>query len=294
MSNSAILRRITPKTKDLGNFNVRRALPVAAQRSIGPWVFFDHFGPAEMAPGEGMNVRPHPHIGLATVTYLFEGTIWHKDSLGSDLDINPGAINLMVAGSGIVHSERNRPEDMARPFAMHGLQLWHALPEDEEEREASFHHYPAEDIPETVLENGAKVRVMMGEGFGLASPVRTFSEVLYYEVDLPEGASVTLPSTPEHGLYVARGAVEIDGEAAALFDMNVMSAGPHEVRAAGGPARFAVVGGTPLGERHIRWNFVGSSLARIEEAARQWREGEFPTVPGDETEFIPLPKEMIF
>ena len=294
MSNSAILRRITPKTKDLGNFNVRRALPVAAQRSIGPWVFFDHFGPAEMGPGEGMNVRPHPHIGLATVTYLFEGTIWHKDSLGSDLDINPGAINLMVAGNGIVHSERNRPEDMARPFAMHGLQLWHALPEDEEEREASFHHYPAEDIPETVLENGAKVRVMMGEGFGLASPVRTFSEILYYEVDLPEGASVTLPSTPEHGLYVARGAVEIDGEAAALFDMNVMSAGPHEVRAAGGPARFAVVGGAPLGERHIRWNFVGSSLARIEEAARQWREGEFPTVPGDETEFIPLPKEMIF
>lgn len=294
MSNTAIVRRIQPKTKDLGNFNVRRALPVAGQRSIGPWVFFDHFGPAEMGPGQGMNVRPHPHIGLATVTYLFDGTIWHKDSLGSDADINPGAVNLMVAGEGIVHSERNRPEDMERSFHMHGLQLWHALPEEHEQVEASFHHYPADDIPETVLENGAKVRLIMGEGFGLQSPVRTFSEILYYEVDLPLGESVALPATPEHGLYVAEGAVEIDGEEAALFEMNVMSAGAHTVTAKGGDARFAVVGGAPLGERFIRWNFVASDMDLIEQAARRWNDGQFPTVPGDETEFIPLPKELIF
>ena len=293
MSN-AVTRRITPKVKDLGEFTVRRSLPVAGQRSVGPWVFFDHFGPARMGPGEGMNVRPHPHIGLCTVTYLFEGTIWHRDSLGSDLDIHPGAVNLMVAGEGIVHSERNRPEDRDGTFDLHGLQLWFALPEDEEQREPSFHHYPAADIPETTLEGGAKVRLIMGEAFGMESPVRTFSETLYYEIDLPAGASVELPATEEHGLYVAQGEVKIDGERATTFDMNILSAGAHTVVATDGPARFAVVGGAPLGERIIRWNFVASDMALIEQAAARWNAGEFPTVPGDETEHIPLPKELIF
>ena len=291
---SPIVRVIEPKIKDLGEFSVRRALPVAGTRSIGPWVFFDHFGPATMGPGHGMNVRPHPHIGLATVTYLFEGTIWHRDSLGSDLDIHPGAVNLMVAGSGIVHSERTRPEHLDGTFDIHGLQLWHALPENEEERDASFHHYPADDIPEASLSGGGTARVMMGEAFGVTSPVRTFSEILYYEVDLPEGASVALPATAEHGLYVAQGRVEIADHVAETFTMNVLASGAQTVTAHAGPARFAVVGGAPLGERHIRWNFVSSSVERIQQAAEQWRAGEFPTVPGDETEYIPLPKEMIF
>ena len=291
---SAIIERLKPKEKDLGEMTVKRALPMITRRSIGPWVFFDHFGPAEFGPGQGMNVRPHPHIGIATVTYLFDGTIWHKDSLGSDTDIDPGAINLMVAGSGIVHSERTRDEQLNGTYRMHGLQLWHALPEHEEEREASFHHYPAGDIPEVGLPGGGTARVMMGSAFGVTSPVRTFSDILYYEIALPDAARVVLPDAEERGLYLVEGSADIDGEATGLFQMSVLSRGDRTVTAKDGPARFAVIGGAPLGERTIRWNFVHSDPARIREAAEQWREGRFPTVPGDETEYIPLPKEMIF
>ena len=290
---TSIKLKLTPHTKDLGAFEVKRAIPQARMRAIGPWVFFDHFGPAELGPGEGMNVRPHPHIGIATVTYLFEGRIHHRDSLGSDQGIEPGAVNLMVCGSGMVHSERTYPDDFHGTYRMHGLQLWHALPDDEEDRHASFHHYASGDIPETRLDGGAVVRVMMGEAFGLRSPVRTFSDILYYEVTLPAGASVTLPGAAEHALYCVDGSVEIDAEPSDRFTMSVMSAGPHTVTART-DARFAVIGGAPLGERHIRWNFVSSDIRKIERAAERWRAGDFPTVPGDATEFIPLPEKMVF
>ncbi|MGB3456982.1 MAG: pirin family protein [Litorimonas sp.] len=285
---------ISPKVKELGDgFKVRRALPTIAQRSVGPWVFFDHFGPVSYAPGQGMDVRPHPHIGIATVTYLFEGEIWHRDSLGNSSPIHPGAINLMVTGNGIVHSERTRDALRASGYDLHGLQLWHALPESEEERDASFHHHPAETIPEKTLDSGAKVRVMIGEAFGMVSPVETFSETLYYEVDLPGGGTVELPSVKESAIYVVEGGVTVDGHPAALFDLSVLEEGSHKV-ATEGRSRFAVIGGAPLGDRIMKWNFVSSRAERIAKAAEQWRNGEFPTVPGDETEHIPLPERMIF
>lgn len=285
---------LKPKVKELGDgFTVRRALPMISHRSVGPWVFFDHFGPVDYAPGEGMDVRPHPHIGIATVTYLFEGEIWHRDSLGNSSPIEPGAINLMVSGSGIVHSERTRSALRAEGYSLHGLQLWLALPDDEEERDASFHHHPADTIPEATLPGGAKVRVMMGTAFGLESPVETFSETLYYEVDLPDGASVTLPEAPEAAMYVVEGDADVDGASADRFVLSILGDGPHLITAKG-RTRFAVVGGVPLGQRHMRWNFVSSRPERIKQAADDWRSGRFPTVPGDETEHIPLPDEMTF
>lgn len=285
---------LKPKVKELGDgFTVRRALPTVGHRSVGPWVFFDHFGPVDYAPGEGIDVRPHPHIGIATVTYLFDGEIWHRDSLGNSAPIHPGAINLMVAGNGIVHSERTRDALRAEGYRLHGLQLWLALPDQEEERDASFHHHPAETIPSAELENGASVRVMMGEAFGLRSPVETFSSTLYYEVDLPDGQSVDLPDTPEHAIYVIEGEAQIGEDISGSFILSILQSGPQSVTAKG-RTRFAVVGGAAVGTRHMRWNFVSSQPERIEEAARKWHNGEFPTVTDDVTEFIPLPKELLF
>ncbi len=289
----SIKQKLVPKTHDLGAFEVRRAVPQARARSIGPWVFFDHFGPAELGPGKGMNVRPHPHIGIATVTYLFEGRIHHRDSVGSDQGIEPGAVNLMVCGSGMVHSERTYPEDFDGTYRMHGLQLWHALPDEEEERAASFHHYPADSIPETTLNGGATVRLMIGEAFGLSSPVRRFSDIIYYEVALPGGASITLPAQTEQGLYCVDGEVAIDDERSERFVMSVLSSGDHVVTA-DTDARFAIVGGTSVGERHIRWNFVASDMDKIRHASERWQAGDFPTIPGDSAEFIPLPERLLF
>lgn len=285
---------LKPKVKSLGDgFTVRRALPFISHRSVGPWVFFDHFGPVTYAPGEGMDVRPHPHIGIATVTYLFEGEIWHRDSLGNSSPIEPGAVNLMVTGNGIVHSERTRDTLREQGYELHGLQLWLALPDHEEERDASFHHHPADSIPSKTMENGAKIRVMMGTVFGLTSPVETFSETLYYEVDLPDGETITLPSAAEAAIYVVEGEADVDGEPSELFSLSIMSSGEHLVTGRG-RTRFAVVGGEPVGVRHMKWNFVSSRPERISQAAEKWRAGEFPTVPGDATEFIPLPEKMIF
>lgn len=287
-SSKAIKVSLRPKVKELGGFTVRRALPFLKHRSVGPWVFFDHFGPVDFAPGEGINVRPHPHIGLATVSYLFEGEIWHRDSLGNSSPIHPGAVNLMVAGEGIVHSERTRDALRETGYRLHGLQLWHALPESEEERPASFHHHPADTIPETTLDNGATVRVMMGRAFGLNSPVETFSEILYYEVDLPDGETLMLPETQEQAIYVVDGEALVGGGVSERFTFSILNQGSHPVTARG-RTRFAVIGGAPLGDRHIEWNFVSSRRERITDAAKAWRAGEFPTVAGDADEFIPLP-----
>lgn len=285
----SILKSIPPHEKDLGGFSVRRSIPQAGVKSIGPWVFFDHFGPAEFPPGDGINVRPHPHINLATVSYLFEGEIYHRDSLGSDLLIHPGAINLMVAGRGITHSERTRDELKVKGYRLHGLQLWHALPEEDEEMEPAFYHTAAEDIPETQIGN-VKLRVLMGRAFGLSSPVKTYSPILYAEADMPKGSEIDIPEADEIGVYVVEGDAEIDGEASPLFTMSVL--GPKALKIiANSDVRLAIIGGSPLGKRYIDWNFVSSNKDRIEQAKQDWEAGRFAKVPGDDEEFIPLPKQ---
>lgn len=276
------------REKDLGGFSVRRLLPTAKRKMVGPWIFFDHMGPARFPAGKGITVRPHPHIGIATVTYLFEGEILHRDSLGSLQAIRPGDINLMVAGSGIVHSERERPELTATEHVQHGLQLWLALPDADEEIAPAFHHYPGAAIP-TVSVDGVPVRVMMGSAYGVISPVRQFSETLYIEAHLQAGQTLALPDAEERAVYVASGALKAGDTAMPTYSMTVFADRPGIVVQATETARIAVIGGAPVGERIIEWNFVSSRKARIEQARRDWAEGRFPKVPGDEVEFIPLP-----
>ena len=256
---------------------------------VGPWIFFDHFGPAKFKAGEGMNVRPHPHINLATVTYLFEGEIHHLDSVGSDAIITPGAINLMVAGKGITHSERPSA-NMTEDYHMEGLQLWHALPESEEEREPSFHHYPADDIP-TFEGEGVQGRVMMGAAFGIESPVATFHPTLYFEASLDDGATLDLPDVEEMAIYVTEGDVRVDGVSCPHQQLTVLNMSEAKSIRAHSKARFAAIGGAPLGQRFIEWNFVSSRRDRIDQAKRDWAFQRFPKVMGDEEERIPLPGE---
>lgn len=279
---------IKPREKELGGFSVRRVLPTRERKMVGPWIFFDHMGPAEFEAGKGVNVRPHPHINLATVTYLFEGEMLHRDSLGSVQAIRPGAINLMVAGSGIVHSEREREEVRNKPHRAHGLQLWLALPEQDEESEPAFHHYGAEDIPEVAVDSVA-IRVMMGSAFGVTSPVRTFAETLYLEATLEKGQSITLPDVEERAVYVVSGQLKARDTDISEHDMAIFSQSADIVLTAAEPSRIAVIGGERLGHRYIEWNFVSSRKERIEEAKKQWQAGEFPKVAGDVEEFIPLP-----
>jgi redox-sensitive bicupin YhaK (pirin superfamily) len=279
---------LQPREKDLGGFSVRRLLPTAQRRTVGPWTFFDHMGPATFPAGSGINVRPHPHIGIATVTYLFEGEILHRDSLGSLQAIRPGDINLMVAGRGIVHSERERPEVTAVAHRLDGLQLWLALPEAEEERAPAFYHYPAAEVP-TVIVDGVAVRVLMGSAYGVASPVATYSETLYLEAHLQAGQSLALPDAAERAVYVVSGALAAQDTAVPARSMVIFSARPGVVVTATEASRIALIGGAPLGRRFIEWNFVSSRKERIEQAKGDWRAGRFPKVPGDEDEFIPLP-----
>jgi redox-sensitive bicupin YhaK (pirin superfamily) len=289
MSDTAAIKSVLkPRAKDIGDFEVRRALPFIQQRAIGPWIFFDHFGPVDFAPGEGINVRPHPHINLATVTYLFEGEVFHRDSLGNALAIEPGGVNLMVAGKGITHSERTRDELRKTGYRMHGLQLWHALPEEQEETEPAFYHHPASDIP-SVDVKGVTVRVMMGSAYGVTSPVKTFSSNLYIEAELAAGQSLDLPKAQERGIYVVKGAASIDGEDALLFAMSVLNDRARTLTAKE-DTRFALIGGDNLGQRHLEWNFASSRKSRIQEAKLDWKAGNFPTVPGDDEEFISLPE----
>lgn len=280
---------IQPKQKDLGGFSVRRSLPTKGCRSIGPWVFFDHMGPAEFKAGEGINVRPHPHINLATVTYLFEGEIFHRDSLGNQQAIVPGDINLMVAGRGIVHSERERPEVTAQPHRLHGLQLWLALPEAYEEIEPAFYHYPSKDIPALTID-GVKVRIMMGQAWGVTAPVKTFADTLYIEAFLSIGQSLQLPSAEECAVYVASGTLQLDGVTLPEYSLTVLNPGQKVLVTADKDTRLAVIGGASLGKRYMEWNFVSSQQARIEQAKADWRAQSFPVVPGDEEEYIPLPQ----
>lgn len=287
----AIALLIPPREKDLGGFTVKRILPFAKHRMVGPWIFFDHMGPAVFEPGKGTNVRPHPHINLATVTYLFEGHIHHRDSLGSDQVITPGAINLMVAGRGIVHSEREPLEGIDTTRQLHGLQLWHALPEADEEIDAAFFHYDAEEIPALTVE-GVPVRVMMGSAYGVTSPVKTYAETLYLEARLSAGQALVLPDhVAERALYVVSGRAVVNGTLVEASHMVILNAGATISVTTDAEAQLALIGGEPFTERHIYWNFVSSRKERIEQAKADWREGRFPKVPGDEIEFIPLPVE---
>lgn len=293
-----VSRLIQGRSKDLGGFQVRRLLPVAGQQMVGPWIFFDHMGPAHFAAGDGIKVRPHPHINLATVTYLFSGEMLHRDSLGSEQVIQPGAINLMVAGSGIVHSERERPEVTAQPHELHGLQLWLALPDAMEEIAPAFYHVAAADIPAVRCgeSSDVSVRVLIGSAYGVTSPVPQFARTLYVEALLQTGQTLELPEADERALYVASGAISIDAPHAVTSSPRRINAGELAILAstplqicASEPSRIALIGGEPVGKRYIDWNFVSSRPERIAQAKADWQQGRFVKVPGDDAEFIPLP-----
>ena len=282
---------IDARARDLGGFTVGRVLPSSARKLIGPFIFFDHMGPAAFAPGRGLDVRPHPHIGLATVTYLFEGEIVHRDSLGSHQPIRPGDVNWMTAGRGITHSERTSAQLRQAGSRLDGLQLWVALPRSHEETEPQFHHHPARTLPAFGIA-GARVRLLAGSAYGETSPVRTFSPLFYVDAALPAGSELALPDEhEERAAYVVGGTVSCGNERAERGRMLVFAPGAKAALRAVSDARVALIGGRPLdGDRLIFWNFVSSSQARIEQAKRDWREGRFAKVPGDAQEFIPLPE----
>ncbi|MBR9885494.1 MAG: pirin family protein, partial [Oceanospirillales bacterium] len=261
---------ITPRDKDIGGFSVRRVLPVVQRKMVGPWIFFDHMGPTDFPAGEGIDVRPHPHINLATVTYLFEGEMLHRDSLGSVQLIRPGDINLMVAGRGIVHSERERPEAREIPRRLHGLQLWLALPEDQEEIEPAFYHYASDDIPAADI-SGVPVRVIMGTAYGVRSPVKTFADTLYIEANMKAGQTLHLPLAQERAVYLAQGALTLGGEEIPEHALAILHPQDGLELHAVKDSRIAMIGGEHLGKRYIEWNFVSSRKARIEQAKEAWR-----------------------
>jgi redox-sensitive bicupin YhaK (pirin superfamily) len=283
---------IDPRARDLGDFEVRRVLPFAKRRAVGPFVFFDHMGPVVFGPGKGINVRPHPHIGLATVTYLFDGRILHRDSLGTELAIEPGAVNWMVAGRGIVHSERTTGADLAGDMKMEGIQAWIGLPAADEETDPSFAHHAAHDLP-VFDRGGVKYRIIAGTAFGETAPVRVFSPIFYLHGEAPAGSVIDLPGDhDERAVYVVSGTLSIDGETFDGGKMIVFAKGAAPQIAANTDTRFMQLGGAALdGTRTIWWNFVSSDKDRLEAAKAKWKSGGFETVPGDEEEFIPLPED---
>ncbi|MBB5519173.1 pirin family protein [Amphiplicatus metriothermophilus] len=291
---------IRPRTRDLGGFTVGRVLPFAKRRMVGPFIFFDEMGPADFPAGAGIDVRPHPHIGLATVTYLFEGEIRHRDSLGFDQIIRPGDVNWMTAGRGIVHSERTDAGLRAKGRRLHGIQSWVALPEAHEEAEPAFHHHPKASLP-VVEGKNIRLRLIAGRAYGETSPVKTFSEMFYLAGQAESGAALALPEDhAERALHLVSGALDVNGtriEAGRMLVFRDGAAPDIRVADGGGPARFMLLGGAPLGLRHIWWNLVSSSQDRIEQAKRDWarsaeagfRNAPF-ALPPDEREFIPLPE----
>ncbi len=287
----AIKTVIVPRTADLGDgFTVRRALPSARSRMVGPFVFFDHFGPTIFRSGTGLDVRPHPHIGLATVTYLLDGEIMHRDSLGTAAPILPGEVNWMTAGRGIVHSERTGTERRARGDSLHGLQMWVALPAAKEEMAPAFAHHGAGAFP-VVEDGGTRVRVVVGELYGERSPVEAASETIFGDVTLRAGHSLPLdPGHEERAVYTIAGTIDISGDRFEPGRLLVFAPGDRIAIRAETDAHFTILGGAPLdGPRHIWWNFVSSRKERIEQAKAEWKSGRFDTVPGDAEEFIPLP-----
>jgi redox-sensitive bicupin YhaK (pirin superfamily) len=291
-ANSSIDIVLEGRARDLGGFAVRRVLPSMHRRLVGPFIFFDHMGPAEFPPGDGLDVRPHPHIGLATVTYLFDGEIMHRDSLGSAQPIRPGDVNWMTAGRGIAHSERTAPEVRRAGARVHGIQLWVALPHAQEEIEPSFHHHPARTIPST-RRGEVELRVILGEAYGCKSPVEVLSPTFYVEALIPAGAELALPEQyRERAAYLVDGELGCEEAHVAPGSMVVFKPDVPAVLRAKEASRVMLIGGAPLdGPRHIYWNFVSSSEERIERAKADWKERRWATVPGDDREFIPLPEK---
>jgi redox-sensitive bicupin YhaK (pirin superfamily) len=289
MPDNAVYSQVLhPDKRDLGEFTVSRLLPSKRRPRVGPFVFFDYIGPADFPPGKGVNVRSHPHIGLATITYLFEGEILHRDNLGYVQTIRPGAVNWMTAGKGIVHSEKVTDEVLASGQRLHGIQTWVALPLEYEETDPRFEHYPADAIP-AVESDGASLRVVIGSAYGATSPVTSESEIVYVEARLAAGTELELPETDELAVFVVEGDCTVGGETAPPGTLAVLADGTSaKLRAATDTHLMLCGGGTLEGPRIVWWNLVNSSRERIEQAKRDWREGRFPPVPG-ETDFIPLP-----
>lgn len=292
----AIETLIIPRARDLGGFEVRRALPAPRRQMVGPFIFFDQAGPAEFLTGQGIDVRPHPHIGLGTVTYLYRGDFHHRDSIGSDQIIRPGALNWMVAGRGVSHSERTSAEARLGPSSLFGIQTWIALPEDREDIAPSFEHHPADALPE-IADQGVSARLILGHAYGAAAPATLYSDTFYLDVRLAPRARFPLPDDHEdRGLYITEGSVRIAGQEFEAGRMMVFRPGdPITVAAGDHGARLMALGGATLnGPRHIWWNFVSSSRERIEQAKRDWRaarwgEGLFDLPMGDRADHIPLP-----
>jgi redox-sensitive bicupin YhaK (pirin superfamily) len=282
---------IVPRSVDLGGFAVRRALPHVKRRMVGPFIFFDHFGPVEFRTGQGIDVRPHPHIGLATVTFLFDGEIMHRDSLGSAAAIRPGDVNLMTAGRGIVHSERTAPDHRAGGERLHGVQLWLAMPAADEEIDPTFAHHDQAELP-VVAGDGKIVRVVIGNLYGKRSPVPTLTDTILADAALTPGAVLPIDAdTQERALYVVAGEIDVAGDRFEAGRLIVFRPGDAMTVTAASEARVILVGGAALdGPRHIWWNFVSSRKERIEQAKADWKLGRFDTVPGDAAEFIPLPE----
>lgn len=282
---------VIPNAKDIGGFQVRRALPTAKRRLVGPFIFFDRMGPAILRAGQALDVRPHPHIGLSTVTYLFDGKIRHRDSLGTEMVIQPGDVNLMTAGRGIVHSERTPEELRGAPMSISGLQTWLALPDGKEEVAPVFENTGALLLPEIDAE-GVSGRVVIGDFQGMRSPVRAHSDTLYADLRLAPGASVKIPAdAEERAIYTLEDEVAISGDVFPAERLLVFRPGDEIVVSSQGGAHFMLFGGASLGsQRYIWWNFVSSSKERIEQAKQEWKTGRFDIVPGDEEEFIPLPE----
>jgi redox-sensitive bicupin YhaK (pirin superfamily) len=282
---------VVPRSVDLGGFTVRRALPHVNRRMVGPFIFFDHFGPAVFDAGKGIDVRPHPHIGLATVTFLFDGEIVHRDSLGTAVPIRPGAVNWMTAGRGIVHSERTAPDHRAGGERLHGLQCWVALPAGDEEIDPSFAHHDQAELP-IIAADGKSVRIVVGDLYGKRSPVPTLSDTIFADATFSPGAVLPIDAdTEERAIYVVAGEIDIAGDHFAAGRLLILRPGDRITVTALSEARIVLVGGAAMdGPRHIWWNFVSSRKERIEQAKADWKAKRFDIVPGDETEFIPLPE----
>ncbi len=298
VSVDAVETLIVPRARDLGGFEVRRTLPAARRQMVGPFIFFDQFGPTGFAPDQGIDVRPHPHIGLATVTYLFKGEVQHRDSLGNNQFIRPGAVNWMIAGQGITHSERTSAEERARPHELSGIQTWVALPLSDEETEPGFEHHAREALPH-FEDEGKQVRLILGAAYGERAPVSTFSEMFYLDAALDPGAVLPLPDEhEERGVYILEGSIKIAGTGYEPGRMLVFRTGDRVSLTAGSTgARLMLLGGEALeGPRYVWWNFVASSKDKIEAAKEAWRAGDYTggrfTLPvGDRDEFIPLPDD---
>jgi len=290
---ASIAHVVVPRTVDLGDgFSVRRALPSTRSRMVGPFIFFDHFGPAEFRAGNGLDVRPHPHNGLATVTYLFDGEIMHRDSLGTAAPIKPGEVNWMTAGRGIVHSERTGPDLRATGSPIHGLQMWVGLPAAKEEMAPGFAHHATSEFP-LINDQGKIVRVVVGSLYGARSPVPTLHQTIFGDVTLAAGASLPLDADhEERAVYIVDGSIDIAGDMFEPGRLLVFKPGDKVTITAITESHFVIIGGAPLdGPRHIWWNFVSSRKERIEQAKAEWKAGHFGKVPGDEIEFIPLPEK---